>query len=270
MKRSSDWGGKVRTASWGRRWVCRGFWSWRSLRTRRVCYGRQRLWRCSRWRVGYSAQARRIAEFGRKLDGQKDAVRPGDLMQLEASACGFRGALSGLAGFLSFTVWPFYVCLAGLAIGLGSTIAKPSIPVPAPMVHTPTGYAQQGMPLSSPSGLPSKFGRSTPPLSKSLTPHLQANPGAVPARSGPLQSAPNTAMPHGPSPTPKILASPMTQTVSGPAPATPVSVPIMRTAIPSAISPASVPAAVTPLPASTPASPPSPVQATTPPAGMGK
>jgi hypothetical protein len=34
--------------------------------------------------AGYAAQARRIAEYGRRLNEQKDSVRPSDLMQLQA------------------------------------------------------------------------------------------------------------------------------------------------------------------------------------------
>src|SRR3569623_1393829 len=38
--------------------------------------------------AGYAAQAHRIAEFGRRLNGQKAEVKAGDLMQMQESGWG--------------------------------------------------------------------------------------------------------------------------------------------------------------------------------------
>lgn len=213
--------------------------------------------------AGYAAQARRIAEFGRRLNGPKDSVKPGDLMHLEEAGWGFQGALSGLIGFLSFTVWPFYLCLAGLAIGLGVSVVPaakvaPSGPVYPPGFVPPSAVRSQqlsSIPARSPLTSAKPQAPRPFPNPANLGTGIPANGSRIPVRptSG---TPPSIVIPGTPASAPKITPAPVPGAAAPSAklvPATtPPAAPAPGTSTPSV---PSAPAAATP-PATTPVAPP--------------
>jgi hypothetical protein len=179
---------------------------------------------------GYAAQARRVAEFGRRLSAQKDLVKSADFMQVQEAGWGFQGALSGLSGFLSFTVWPFYLCLAAFAFGLGSSVVPTAKVTPNGPVYPPgfvlpsTVHSQQSPSFQA----RPPYTQVKPQPQRPLT--IPSNPISGTSTNGlhnpvrPTGAAPAATPPGASGSAPKVVSVPLHAPAALPRPSGPASV----------------------------------------------
>lgn len=131
--------------------------------------------------AAYTSQGQRIAALI-----ERETVCPSEIVRTQISGSGFAGAFQSLAGLGSFSVWPFYVGLAGLVITLGHTVLVPQ------------NNRQQAPPMGLPGAINTPYASNVPRPAYSI----QQGPGSIPAgaviRGGsPTVSA--TAPPAAPS-----------------------------------------------------------------------
>ncbi len=91
--------------------------------------------------AGYTSKIRRLGEAAAQYDGARPP-KLSELIQNEAGVGGMREATGLLKGLISASVWPYYLTLAGVVVGLGLTVVPPKLPASYPI-------APGGMPLAS-------------------------------------------------------------------------------------------------------------------------
>jgi hypothetical protein len=157
--------------------------------------------------AGYAAQAASLCRNAHRiLSGSgKDSEKFSQLMQLQSSAWGFQGALNGLMGLASFTVWPFYLALAGVVMTVGLVVVGPQAQkrgqiVPfRPEVTTYPGRQVAPLPLSvAPGGRLATNG--LPPKSTVLAPSGQSGSKTIPGQAprSVIQGVPSGSQPNQP------------------------------------------------------------------------
>lgn len=102
--------------------------------------------------AGYVGQSRRIAAYVARRE-PKELGNPKDMVHLLVQGNTFPEAFKSLGSVLSLSVWPFYLALASLVVGLGMTVLVPKNR-PAPILptfpQTTPAYTQQNSPFPSP------------------------------------------------------------------------------------------------------------------------
>lgn len=94
--------------------------------------------------AGYTARVRRLGEAAAQYEGAR-APKLSELIQTEAGG-GFMTEATGMVkGLFSPSVWPYYLSLAGVVVGLGLTVVPPKLPASYPV-------GPGGMPLASTPG----------------------------------------------------------------------------------------------------------------------
>ena len=175
--------------------------------------------------ASYVARARALVAFVNRNNSNST----GELIQFQVTDGGFAMALKSLASLSSFSVLPFYLCLIGLAFGLGSTVLnnksksiplQPSLSLPSLASPTPSPYYSSNFPQSprptqggpairpaSPFPVPNSQGPHLPPTFQSSTPPPQPpNPSQLGLsrpnlpQNPPPSAAPNATQVNGPSP----------------------------------------------------------------------
>ncbi len=104
--------------------------------------------------AGYTAKARSLAsEAHKSVPDSSDTAKSWSIIQLQVASGGMAEAGKALMGLFSFSVWPFYMGLALMVIGLGDTILIPKntgLPTASfPQQMMPT--TNQGLQINSPS-----------------------------------------------------------------------------------------------------------------------
>ena len=120
-----------------------------------------------------AAYVGRVRRMGEAVTGKKPATSS-EVIQLQVSSGGLHGLKDSVAGLCSMTVWPFYLILALVVFGLGSTVLAPK----APVMPGPPYYQPQMMPYQVQQG--AKAPR--PYTGKPISP---TQPGSSPVPQGP-------------------------------------------------------------------------------------
>jgi hypothetical protein len=126
--------------------------------------------------AGYAARMRRLGEMAAQYEGSR-APKLSELIQTEAGA-GFMAETRGLVkGLLSPSVWPYYLSLAGVVVGLGLTVVPPKLPASYPV-------GPGGLPLASTPGQIQTLGQPGVTFPPGPRPTFGGAQGSFPAASG--------------------------------------------------------------------------------------
>lgn len=69
--------------------------------------------------ASYGSRIKRLA-----ITAEKGEITELDVLRSEVSSMSAKGSLESLYGIFSFSVWPFYLVLGGIMVGLGLTVLK--------------------------------------------------------------------------------------------------------------------------------------------------